>query len=145
MVKFQFLKKCFHISWIIFLLLNVTNIAAEEQVREISLAEEEDSKLIRNLFKDKRYQFAREEAGDYLQIYPKGLFRAEATFIQAQVFVIEKNYESALDRYAQIINNYPDSPFKEEALYYGGVLLVQENNSEKGKIYLNQFYQIFSL
>ena len=143
MIKFQLLKKCFHITWIIFLLLNVTNIVAEEQVKEISVAEAEDRKLIRNLFKDKRYQFAREEAGDYLTLYTEGLFRAEALFIQAQVFVVEKDYKSALDRYAQIIEKYPKSPFNEEALYYGGVLLIQENETEKGKIYLNQLQKTY--
>jgi len=141
MIEFKFLKKYFRFIWVIFLLVNVTMLSAETSVKEISPAEAEDSKLIRNLFKDKRYHFALEEAGDYLKNYSKGLFRAEALFIQAQVFVIDKSYNSALDRYEQIIKNHVDSPFKEEALYYGGVLLVQENNEEKGAAYLEELQE----
>ena len=141
MDNFKFFKKCFRYSWIILLLVNTTILSAETVVKEISTAEAEDSQLIRNLFKDKRYHFALDEAGDYLKNYTKGLFRAEALFIQAQVFVIDKNYKSALARYEQIIKKHQDSPFKEDALYYGGVLLIQENNAEKGATYLEQLQE----
>jgi len=141
MIKFKFFKKWFRYYGIVLLFVTTTILSAATIVKEISPAEAEDSQLIRNLFKDKRYHFALDEADDYLKNYTKGLFRAEALFIQAQVFVLDKNYKSALDRYEQIIQKHVDSPFKEDALYYGGVLLIQENNAEKGATYLEQLQE----
>ncbi len=125
------------------LVISVQIANAEDKVREVSVIEVEDQLLIQNLYKDKRYQFVKDEAEDYLRNYPTGLFRAEVLFYQAQTDVILKNYAAAQASYEQIVRHHQDSLFLEEALYYGAVILVREGNPDLGKSYFIQLREKF--
>ncbi|MCP4750880.1 MAG: tetratricopeptide repeat protein [Proteobacteria bacterium] len=105
------------------------------EVREVSPMEIEDRDFIRNLYQDKHYRFAEEEAQDYLKKYPEGLFRAEVIFIRAQINATEKFFHSALQKYDLITKKHPNSPYVEDSLYLGGVLQIQLGEEEKGRNY----------
>ena len=98
-----------------------------------SKSEKEDLAFIKNLFKDKIYRFARQEAQSFLQKYPDSPLTPHVIFIQAQMNVIEGRFELALRQYQRIVSQYPDSPVVEDALYFGGSLKLQLN-MDKGLI-----------
>ncbi len=107
-----------------------------------TLAEQEDLEFIRNLFRDKQYDYAEQETHAYLKKYPKGKHQAEIIFIQAQISVIKEAYDSALNRYHVIIDKHTQSPFLEDALYFSGILRIQLNQ-ENGAPYLHRLLKQF--
>ncbi len=111
---------------ICFFLFFSTPVLAEKSP-QVPSAEQEDMDFVRHLFKDKNYKFAGQEADSYLKKYPKGGFKAEIIFIQAQIDVVNEKYKSALKNYNLLIKQYPTSPFCEDSLYFGGALNLQLN------------------
>ncbi len=102
-----------------------------KEVREVSPEEAEDRDFIRNLFKDKHYTFADEEADGYLSKYPSGAFRDEIIFVRAQIDTINKKYTKALDKYDLLLKKHRGSPYVENSLYLAGVLRIQLGEMEK--------------
>ncbi len=92
--------------------------------------EKEDLVFIRNLFKDKFYKFARQEAEIFFDNYPDSALIPEIIFIQAQINVVDEVFEQALEQYDRIIIQYSDSSFVEDALYFSGALKIQLNREE---------------
>jgi TolA-binding protein len=92
-------------------------LRAANQSSTIS-AEAEDFQLIKSLYRDKHYGYAKDEAVHFLQKYPTSHYLAEITFLQAQTDVIEERFAEALKEYDSIIVTFPKSPFVQNALYY---------------------------
>ena len=109
-----------------------------EKILEVTSTESEDRNFIRNLFEDKRYDFAREEAKGYLSEYPKGAFRAEINFVLGQLEVIQKHHQIALSYFKTVIDRYPDSPYVEDAMFQSGVLLIKMGKEDVGRTRLKE-------
>lgn len=124
----------------LFLYQPVSTIHAAE-IREASPIEVEDRDLIHNLLKDKYYSYAREEATEYLEKYPGGIFRAEVIFVLAEVAVVEKAFTRALTYYNTLLKGHPNSELFEDSLYLSGILYLQQDKNEKGRARLRQLIQ----
>jgi len=121
----------------LFVFLAVFPVDAKQRLLStITPQEAEDHEFIRNLYKDKYYVFAREEAGEYLLKYPDGLFRAEMIYIVAQIAMINKNFKDSLTNYQKILKQYPTSTYIEDALYYGGVVSLNIKKDVLARRYL---------
>lgn len=110
--------------------------AQQKLVSAITLQEAEDHEFIRNLYKDKYYIFAREEADEYLLKYPDGLFRAEMAYIVAQIAMINKNFKKSLKNYQHLLKQYPASPYIEDTLYYAGIVALNIKKEALAQKYL---------
>ncbi|MBU2512319.1 hypothetical protein KJ966_13365 [bacterium] len=127
-----FHKKTLGVFFIVLLsclLLNAYSSTLNAQ-EGVAPSEREDLVFIKNLFNDKIYNFARQEAEIFEKNYPNSSLIPEIVFIQAQIDVVEESLEPALKKYARIINQYPTSSFVEDALYYSGALKIQLNRVE---------------
>ena len=124
-------------------LLTTLPAPAESDIRKVSEIETEDYRLVKHLFADKRYRFAKEEAESYLQKYPQGPFRAEMLFIQAQIEAVQGNLADAGDRYGRIVTDHRDSPLFEDALYRGGIVSIRQGDAETAKSYFARLEEKF--
>jgi TolA-binding protein len=116
---------------------------ATATIKEISIQEAEDGNFIRHLFKDKYYIFAEEEAALYLEKYPKGAFRAEVTYIRAQIDVAAERYPAAIEKLDQAMLEDPGSNYVEDALYLKGVIYLQLGADEKSHQNFDSFLKRF--
>ncbi len=111
------------------------------EIKETTPIEAEDRDFIHHLLKDRYFVYAKEEAIDYLDRYPEGIFRAEVIFVLAEIAVVEKSYKNAVTHYDIILNRYPNSELFEDSLYLSGMLHLQLEQSNKGRKKLRQLIQ----
>jgi tetratricopeptide (TPR) repeat protein len=93
-------------------------------------AEIEDLQFIQNLFRDKIFTFAGQEADSFRENYPGSSLTPDVVFVQAQINVINGKFNKALKQYSHIINQHPDSAVVEDALYFTGALKLQLNEKQ---------------
>jgi len=111
----------------------LTRPAAASEIKEAAPIEVEDRDLIHHLLKDQYYIFAKEEATEYLEKYPDGIFRAEIRFVLAEIAVIENSLAEALRHYDAILTQYPDSNLFEDSLYLSGALHLRLDQNRQGR------------
>lgn len=107
-----------------------------------SPAEIEDLKFIRNLFNDRIYNFAAQEAQAFLDNYPESQLMPDVLFVQAQIDVINGEFNRALKLYSQIINDFPKAGVAEDALYFTGALKLQLNDKQ-GLVFFDRLLLLF--
>lgn len=133
-----------------FLLLLVTLLAlvcsaspaVGEEPQPVSAAEKEDLGFINNLFKDKIYEFARQEADSFLDRYPDSKLIPDVLLIQAKVNVAEGKFDLALRQYNKIISHFPESDLVEHAMYLSGTLKLRLKQPD-GMVDLNRLITKF--
>ncbi|MBT3225515.1 MAG: tetratricopeptide repeat protein [Deltaproteobacteria bacterium] len=108
-------------------------VSFSNEIKETTSVEVEDRDLIHHLLKDEYYIFAQEEAVEYLNRYPNGIFRAEIIFVQAKIDVIQKSYAAALKKYDHLLKRFSDSELFEDSLYLSGILHLKLKQNNKGQ------------
>ncbi|MDX2471920.1 MAG: tetratricopeptide repeat protein [SAR324 cluster bacterium] len=141
-------RKFIIISWVLVLIsLSCPSFSNAEGLpsldSQISMAEMEDRNFIQGLFKDKKHQFAFEEAGHYLKKYPKGFFNDEMHFIRAQVFEIRGKEQKAMDSYQKVLVGYPTSNFLESTYFHLGQLKINSGETTAGEAHLEELKERF--
>ncbi len=114
---------------------------AEEQT-PVPAAEKEDLGFINNLFKDKIYGFASQEAESFLDKYPDSRLIPEVVLIQAKINVAEGKFDLALRQYNKIISHFPESDLVEHAMYLSGTLKLRLKQPD-GLVDLNRLITKF--
>ena len=113
-----------------------------EQHQPVSAAEKEDLGFINNLFKDKIYEFARQEAESFLDKYPDSRLIPDVILIQAKMNVAEGKFDLALRQYQKIISHFPESELVEHAMYLSGTLKLRLKQPD-GMVDLNRLITKF--
>ena len=113
-------------------------IQAVEQPMQVSVDEVEDRDFIQGLFKDRKYQFAAEEAENYLRKRPRGFFTDEMFFILAQIHEARGEDSRAEKKYEKILSDYPTSEYLEDTYFYLALLKIRMGKVGEGETYINE-------
>ncbi len=128
---------------VVVLLLSPPLLSYAQAPAQVSMEELEDRDFVQNLFQDKKYQFALEEAQNYMRKNPKGFFVDEMRFVLAQVYSQQGEDKKAQAEYARIIQDYPESAYLEDAYYFLALLKIREGEIADGEAYLAQLKERF--
>lgn len=91
-----------------------------------------------NLFKEGKYEKAREAFGNLLKQYPSSEFSDNAVFWSGECYYFEKKYEKAIVEYDKVIKGYPGSNKISYALLKQGLSFLKLGDKESARLLLQQ-------
>ncbi len=91
-----------------------------------------------NLFKEGKYEKAREAFATLLKQYPSSEFSDNAIFWSGECYYFEKKYEKAIVEYDKVIKGYPGSNKISYALLKQGLSFLKLGDKESARLLLQQ-------
>jgi tol-pal system protein YbgF len=90
-----------------------------------SLKEQQMYQTAIDLLPDKKYEASGSKLRDYLRIYPKGVYAANAHYWLGEINFLQKNYDAAEEEFKTVTDKYPKSKRVSDAMFK--LALVHQN------------------
>lgn len=84
-----------------------------------------------DLLPDKKYEASGDKLRDYLKLYPKGVYVANAHYWLGEINFLQKNYDAAEEEFKIIIDKYPKSKRVSDAMFK--LALVHQNQGRENQ------------
>ena len=101
------------------------NDEAKPKTDKASLKEQQMYQTAIDLLPDKKYEASGNKLRDYLRLYPKGIYVANAHYWLGEINFLQKNYDAAEEEFKTVIDKYSKSKRASEAMFK--LALVHQN------------------
>ncbi|CAL7963798.1 Cell division coordinator CpoB [Gammaproteobacteria bacterium] len=120
------------------------NDEAKPKTDKASLKEQQMYQTAIDLLPDKKYEASGNKLRDYLRIYPKGIYVANAHYWLGEINFLQKNYDAAEEEFKIVTDKYSKSKRASDAMFKLALVHQNQGRDAQAKQELKQVMKRYS-
>ncbi|MEI8055145.1 MAG: tol-pal system protein YbgF [bacterium] len=114
------------------------NDEAKPRTDKASLKEQQMYQTAIDLLPDKKYEASGSKLRDYLRLYPKGIYVANAHYWLGEINFLQKNYDAAEEEFKTVTDKYSKSRRASDAMFKLALVHQNQGRDVQAKLELKQ-------